>query len=80
MVFRQCFSLVVCNPSKTEIVHFSSRFANVGGDLETVTINRTVVTPVSSARNLRVIHDKFLNFSSHINVICKSASLTILAG
>ena len=60
---------LLCNPSKTYIVDFSSPFANTVGNLGTVSINGTVVTSVTSAHNLGVILDRSLNFSSHINAI-----------
>ena len=60
MVLHQCFG-----------VQPISLLGRQYRDLGTVSIN-VVVTPVRSAHNLGVIIDRFLNFSSHINVICKS--------
>ena len=68
---------LVCNPSKTEVVHFCSRFTEAREDIGSISINGTKVIPVSFARNLGVVFDKFLDFSSHINAICKSATLSI---
>ena len=68
---------LVCNPSKTEVVHFCSRFTEAREDIGSISINGTKVIPVSSARNLGVVFDKFLDFSSHINAICKSATFSI---
>ena len=67
----------MCNPSKTEVVHFCSRFTEAREDIGSISINGTKVIPVSSARNLGVVFDKFLDFSSHINAICKSATFSI---
>ena len=65
-----------CNPSKTEIIHFLSRFSknppfcniNIGDDI--INLSNTV-------RDLGVMLDSVMNLRSHINSICKSSSLAI---
>ena len=59
------------------MIHFCSRFTEAREDIGSISINGTKVIPVSSARNLGVVFDKFLDFSSHINAICKSATFSI---
>lgn len=59
------------------MVHFCSLFTEAREDIGSISINGTKVIPVSSARNLGVVFDKFLDFSSHINAICKSATFSI---
>ena len=67
---------LLCNPDKTEVIHFFSPFSR-SETIRDIVINGTPVTPVHSVRNLGVVLDKHLNISSHINNICKSASLAI---
>ena len=50
------------NPTKTEIVHFHSRFTS------------HVVSVSKEARNLGVVFDNHLTMSNHINSICRSSS------
>lgn len=65
-----------CNPSKTEIIHFLSRFSknppfciiNIGDDI--INLSNTV-------RDLGVMLDSVMNLRSYINSICKSSSLAI---
>ena len=66
---------LICNPGKTE-VHFSSRSTKTKV-IQDIEVNGTVAQPVNSARNLGVVLDRHLNFSSNVNKICKSASLSI---
>ena len=76
-VITRCKSnALVCNPSKTEVVHFTSRFA-ASEPIPSVSVNGTLVIPVNSARSLRVVLDRHLSLSSHMNNVCKSASLAI---
>ena len=67
---------LICNPGKTEFVHFSSRVTKTEV-LQGIEVNGTVVQSVNSVRNLGVVFDRHLNFSSYVNNICKSASLSI---
>lgn len=71
-----------CNPFKTEIVYFRSRFINLP-PLAGIKISHRVVSTSKEVRNLRVVFDDHLTLSSHINYIvyqsiCRSASLALL--
>jgi len=59
---------LVCNPGKTEVVHFTSRFA-ASEPVPIVSVNGTLVIPVNSACSLGVV------LCSYVNNVCKSASL-----
>ena len=67
---------LACNPSKTEIVHLSSRFTQCD-PLPDISVNGVAITPAPVARDLGIALDSHLKFNSHINNICKSASLAI---
>ncbi|XP_068707689.1 uncharacterized protein [Montipora foliosa] len=63
---------LLCNTSKTEVLHFTSRFLDVDS-----IIGNSVKELTSEARDLGVILDHHLKMSSHINNICKSASYSL---
>ena len=67
---------LLCNPSKTEVFQFSSRFARnpIIGEL---LLGDTTVHLVDRVRNLGVIMDKELNLSHHITSVCKRATLSL---
>ena len=67
---------LLCNTSKTEVLHFTSRFLDVDS-ITHVTIGNSVKELTSEARDLGVILDHHLKMSSHINNICKSASYSL---
>ena len=54
----------------------TSRFA-ASEPIPSVSVNGTLVIPVNSARSLGVVLDRHLTLSSHVNNVCKSASLAI---
>ena len=64
---------LLCNTSKTEVLHFTSRFLNVDS-ITHVTIGNSVKEPTGKARDLGVVLDHHLKMSSHVSNICKSAS------
>ncbi|XP_068741667.1 uncharacterized protein [Montipora capricornis] len=66
---------LLCNTSKTEVLHFTSLFLDVDS-ITHVTIGNSVKELTSEARDLGVILDH-LKMSSHINNICKSASYSL---
>jgi len=66
---------LVCNPSKTEVVHFTSRFA-ASEPIPSVSVNGTLVIPVNSARSLGVVLDRHPSPSSQVNNVCKYADDT----
>ena len=65
-----------CNPTKTDIVHFYSRFSNLS-TIPSINISQHVVSVSKETRNLGLIFDSHLTMSSHINSICRSASLAL---
>ena len=67
---------LACNPSKTEIVHLSSRFKHCEL-IPSISINNTLIAPVPTARDLGITVDNHLTLNSHINNICKRGSLAI---
>ena len=67
---------LACNPGKTEIVHFLSRFSS-SSTMRGININGISISPSSDARNLGVTVDSHLQMTKHVNNICKSAFLAI---
>ena len=65
-----------CNPEKTEVVHFHSRYSNTVSVTD-ITIGDYSIPVSDQARNLGSIFDKHLTMSSHINNICRSGSLAL---
>ena len=57
---------LTCNPDKTEIVHFTSRFSN-SEVIADININGCTIPPKPKARNLGVIMDSHLLLTKHIN-------------
>ena len=69
---------MVLNDSKTEVVHFYSKFRK--DQINFVTILRVGVThvkPVPVVRNLGVHFDELSSMSSHVSKVCKSASYAL---
>ena len=69
-------SKLVFNPSKTEVIQFSSRFVK-NPILSDVLIGNARVQPSDRVCNLGVNLDRELNLSHHINETCKTAMLAI---
>ena len=67
---------LMCNSSKTEVIHFSSRYLH-REPIEMVNINGTEIKTTSNVRDLGVTLDQCLTMSSHINTLCKSASYAL---
>lgn len=65
-----------CNPTKTEVVHFHSRFSNTI-PFPGINISQHLVLISEKVCNLGVIFDEHLTMSSHVNDICRSASLSL---
>lgn len=62
-----------CNPKKTEIIHFSSRFSPAGS-VTTIKVGDCLVTPRNRVKDSEDKLDCHLTFKIHINNICCSAS------
>ena len=69
--------MLKCNPTKTEILHFTSRFNRHASVYETLLLANTLVKVKTKANNLGVIFDKTLSFAEHINEMCKKARYAI---
>jgi hypothetical protein len=67
---------LTCNPSKTEIVHLSSRFKH-HELMSGIFIDDSIITPVPVARDLGIALDSHLKMNTHINNTCKAASFAI---
>ena len=67
---------LACNPGKTEIVHFLSRFSSFS-TIRGININGINISPSSDARNPGVTVDSHLQMTKHVNNLCKSAFLAI---
>jgi hypothetical protein len=65
-----------CNPKKTEVVHFHSRYLNIV-PVTDIAIGDYSIPVSDQVHNLGSIFDKHLTMSSHINNICRSASLAL---
>lgn len=67
---------LVCNPTKTEIVHFLSRFSRLDY-IPNIVIGSHTVATTTDARNLGVIFDRHMSMSAHVNKICRSAQFAL---
>ena len=70
-------NMLKCDPGKTEILHFTSRFSKQPTVYETLSLANTSVEVKTKAKNLGVIMDKTLSFTEHLNEMCKKASYAI---
>ena len=70
-------NMLKCDPGKTEILHFTSRFSKQPTVYETLSLANTSVEVKTKAKNLGVIMDKTLSFTEHLNKMCKKASYAI---
>ena len=66
-----------CNPSKTEILHLSSRFSRIYSPPTPLLVGRDIIVPVPVARYLGITLDKHLRLNQHINNVSKSGSYAI---
>ena len=62
------------NPGNTEVLHFTSRFMRQPSFGDIITYAGTEINITKKARNVGVIMDNNLSFSSHINEICKKST------
>ena len=66
---------LVLNDSKTEVVHFHSKFRlSSFVSIDHISVGDDKVPPVECVRNLGFYFDSTASLSSHINNICRSAS------
>ena len=64
---------LVLNDCKTEIIHIYSNFTKNCPTCPDINIGNVTITPKTEVRDLGVIFDKHLAFTSQINNVCKSA-------
>ena len=69
-------NFLVLNDSKTEIIHFTSRFATPR-EFPSIYVGGTAVEPTSQVRDLGVVFDKHLNMVQHVNNLCRSATFAL---
>ena len=66
-------NMLKCNPSKNEIIHFSSRFSPPE-PIASIKVGHHYVQPTSVIKNLGVTLDSHLTFFPHVNNICRALS------
>jgi len=69
-------NMLLCNPGKTEVIQYTSRFAQ-HPVLNCFSFSNTTIELSNKVRNLGVILDKELSLKQHVNDICKKAILAI---
>ena len=67
----------MCNPEKTEVIYFSSKFNKNLTINQVFSLNNKNIEIRDKVRDLGVILDKNLSLSNHINEVCKIVTLTI---
>ena len=65
-----------CNPSKTEVIHFYSRFMP-SDNISHLRVGTAIIEPVNEVRDLGITLDSTLTLRTHINNICRSGSLSL---
>ena len=63
-----------CNPGKTEVIQFTSRFVR-NSVLSHFSFGNSIIELSDKVRDLGVLLDKELNLKQHINDTCKKAIL-----
>ena len=67
---------LVCNASKTEVVHFSSRFL-FRDSISEITLNDDVIESSPAARDLGISLDHYLKMSTRVKDVCRTATLAL---
>ena len=71
-------NFLLCNPTKTEVMHLTSRFIkNHSPPLQFLIFGDTTIKPSEQVRDLGVILDKHMNMTLHTNDTCKKILLSI---
>ena len=65
-----------CNPSKTEVIHFYSRYMP-SDSISHLRVGTAIIEPVNEVRDLGITLDSTLTLRTHINNICRSGSLSL---
>ena len=58
-----------CNPTKTEVIHFYSRFTQTDS-ISHLRVGNAIIKPVTEVRDLGVTFDSTLTLHNHINNNC----------
>lgn len=69
-------NFLVLNDSKTEIIHFTSRFAKPR-QLPLINIGEAAVKPTPQVRDLGAIFDEHLKMDQHVNNLCRGATFAL---
>ena len=71
-------NFLLCNPTKTVVMHLTSRFIkNHSPPLQFLISGDTTIKPSEQVRDLGVILDKHMNMTLHFNDTCKKILLSI---
>jgi len=65
---------LVCNASKTEVVHFSSLFL-LRDPISEITLNGDVIESSPAARDLGISLDHYLKMSTRVKDLCRTLAL-----
>ncbi|KAJ8019537.1 hypothetical protein HOLleu_41173 [Holothuria leucospilota] len=68
---------LVLNASKTEVVHFYSKFRKRSNFFSNFRVGTSHVKPVPGVRNLGVYFDELSSMSNHVSKTCQSASYSL---
>ena len=67
------YNMLKCNPSKTEIIHSSSRFSPAQ-PIFSIKVSDHYAQPTRVIKDLGVTLDSHLTFVAHVNNICRALS------
>ena len=67
---------LILNESKTEVVHFSSRYKKLQR-LSHVRIGDALINPSDTVRDLGVLFDQYGTMKPHVNEVCRKASAAL---
>ena len=69
-------NFLVLNDSKTEIIHFTSRFSTPR-QFPLVHVGEVAVKTASHVKDLGVVFDEHLKMDYHVNNLCRSATFAL---
>lgn len=72
-------NMLLCNPGKTEVIHFTSRYNKNHNLLSEFSLDSTSINVSDKVLNLGIILDKNLTMSAQINRTCQKARMAIKA-
>ena len=71
MSWTRC-NMLMCNPTKTEAIHFMSRFTT-SIQIPSILVGDRIIKLADEVKDLGVTLDSYLTFKPHINKLCQSA-------